>query len=244
MLKEAIFISGAAQRVGYGLAERFLTQTEYPVIFSYRTEHEAVAALKAKGAIGIQVDFSEPLQVASLISTLQAQTESLRAVIHNASLWVKDRDLELTSEKDVSYQALFEVHMAVPFQLTHALAPLLLNSNSPTSDVIALSDCAVENGRADYAAYLSTKAGLESLMRSLAHQWAPKIKANTIAPGLVLFHEQDSQEYRQARLAKMANPKPIGVEAIWAAVRFIMASEHVSGERIALGNLPSREKTG
>ena len=90
MVQNAIFITGAGQRVGLYLAKQFLQQTHYPVVFTYRSEREGVADLIALGAIGIQVDFDETGSIEQLVAALNQQVSSLRAVIHNASTWADD----------------------------------------------------------------------------------------------------------------------------------------------------------
>ncbi|WP_024851848.1 dihydromonapterin reductase [Hydrogenovibrio kuenenii] len=233
-LENAVLITGAGQRIGRFLAQRFLDETDYPVIFTYRTERPAVEELKSAGALGIQVDFTHPNAVHDCCSVLTEKVQSLRAVIHNASLWI---DEQLVLQKPELMQAMFDVHVHTPYQLNQVCLPLLQASSCEQKDIIALSDCRTSEGKADYAGYLSSKAALESLMLSHARAFAPDVKVNTIAPGLVCFNEGDSEDYKQKRLDESAIPKPAGMESIWQAVDFLMNSPTSTGSKIEIGQL-------
>lgn len=233
-LKNAVLITGAGQRIGRLLAQHFLDKTEYPVIFTYRTERPAVDELKAAGALGVQVDFTHPHTLHDFCTLLNERVQSLRAVIHNASLWVDEQTI---NDKPELMQAMFDVHVHAPYRLNQVCLPLLLANDSEQKDIIALSDCRTSEGKADYAAYLSSKAALESLMLSHARAFAPDVKVNIIAPGLVCFNEGDSDTYKRQRLAESAIPLPAGMESIWRAVNFLMESPTSSGSKLEIGHL-------
>jgi len=231
-LQEAILVTGAGQRIGYYLAEQFLAQG-VPVVFSYRQHRSAVDALKAKGALGFQVDFNDIVSLAAFLEELPTKVRSLRAVIHNASIWVTDAQITGTPSL---LEALLRVHISAPYQINQVCYPLLCQSQAKFADVIAMSDARVAAGHPDYSAYLASKAGLETLTKSLAKAWAPKVKLNVLAPGLVVFNEQDSEAQRLARLAENAIPQPIGFEGIWQAVQYLLNSETSTATRLALGH--------
>ena len=228
-LEQAVLISGAGQRIGYHLAQRFLQLGRYPVVFTYRQAHAEVAALKAQGALGFEVDFLQPNAVSELMVRLQQQVGSLRALIHNASLWTPDSALD-----NAGFDALYRVHMRTPFELNQACYSLFHANPDGLRDIISISDDALRYGSADYSAYLATKAGLQSLSRSFAAKYAPLVKVNDIQPGLIMFHPHDSPDYRQARLAKTALGIEPGADVVWQAVRFLMDNPYVTGTVLQL----------
>lgn len=232
MLQEAILITGAGQRIGQFLAEQFLAQHQ-PVVFTYRQHRPAVDVLKSKGALGFQVDFNDPDSLDAFLEVLPQQVNSLRAVIHNASVWVTDAQI---AESPDLLEALMKVHISAPYQINQVCYPLLCQSQAKFADVIAMSDARVAAGHRDYSAYLASKAGLETLTKSLAKAWAPKVKLNVLAPGLVVFNDRDNEAQRQARLAESAIPQPIGFEGIWQAVQYLLSSETSTATRLALGH--------
>ncbi|GKT12751.1 MAG: dihydromonapterin reductase/dihydrofolate reductase [Thiomicrorhabdus sp.] len=229
-LQNAILITGAGQRVGYHLAKQFLQQAEYPVIFTYRTPRPQVEELISLGALALQTDFTHSDSLPSLVETVQSQVSSLRCIIHNASLWLPDDQLESTAD----FQSLFQLHVQVPFTLNAQLTPLLKQSSSPLKDIISLSDCSVNRVSAEHIVYLSSKAAMQTMMKGFAKKLAPEIKVNDIAPALIMFNEGDSEEYKQKRLAQSALGIEPGPQVVWQAVQYLMNSAYTTGTILPL----------
>ncbi|MGC9385995.1 MAG: dihydromonapterin reductase [Hydrogenovibrio sp.] len=239
MLKDAVLITGAGQRIGLYLAKQFLAQGQL-VVFTYRTERPAVDDLKAQGALGFQVDFTDSAALNVFLDELPKHVESLRAVIHNASLWATDAQVDA---QPGLLGDLLAVHVEAPYRINQACRSLLEKTSAATTDIISLTDIKVASGHADYAAYLASKAGLASLTQSFAQAFAPRIKVNNIAPGLVIFHPEDSEAYRQKRLAESVIPVEPGEVSIWQAVQFLMHSPNATGSTVSLGSLKSSKSS-
>ncbi len=238
-MEKAVLITGAGQRIGFYLAEQFLQQTAYPVLFTYRTFRPEVQALQDLGAVGIQVDFNQPQAMSKLEAALQS-VQSLRGVIHNASIW--ETDAEVAAHPEL-WEQLFTVHAKVPYEVNQLCEPWLLRAveQGERADIVHITDCKAKRGAADYAAYLASKAALSSLTQSFAKRFAPNIKVNEIAPGLILFNEEDDEIYRQDRLAKNAIPIEPGPEVIWQTVDYLFKNIYATGTVIELGQLVKNE---
>lgn len=226
-LKNAILITGAGQRIGLHLAKQFLLDKDYPVIFSFRNAKPGVDELLKLGAHGIQVDFTDPKQRAAFIDEVKQTTTSLRAVIHNASIWLDD-------EVENSFDQQWQVHVKTPYELNQALAPMLRASDAELKDIICLSDANVERGSAGQIGYCATKAALQNMTRSFAQAFAPDIKVNDIAPGLIMFNAQDSADYRNKRLQKSLLGIEPGAEVVFDAVHYLMKSPYTTGTTLTL----------
>ena len=149
-----ILITGAGQRVGLHCAQRLLDEGQ-PVIFSYRSERPGVHALRERGAIGLFADFSSEAGILAFIAELKSQTDSLRAIIHNASAWVA----ETPGDESRALTDMFSVHMLAPYLINLHCSPLLQRS-SP-ADIVHISDDVVRKGSRQHIAYCATKAGLD-----------------------------------------------------------------------------------
>lgn len=226
-VKNAILITGAGQRLGEFLARKFLAAGEFPLVFTYRTEHPAVAELIELGAIGIQADFCETGAVEKLIAELNQQVKSYRAIIHNASLWLKD-----AAPKALENQ--WKVHVDAPFALNLALAEKLRASSSDLKDIISITDAMVERGQGDEAAYFASKAALQNMAKSFAQKFAPEIKVNDIAPALLKFNTWDSEAHKTARLKESLIQIEPGFEVVWQAVEYLLNSPYTTGTILKL----------
>lgn len=67
-----------------------LSEPKQPVIVSYRTHYPAIDGLREAGAICIPADFSTDEGVLAFADEVKAQTDGLRAIVHNASAWVAE----------------------------------------------------------------------------------------------------------------------------------------------------------
>ncbi|MBN2866236.1 MAG: dihydromonapterin reductase [Thiotrichales bacterium] len=226
MLQNAIFITGAGQRIGLFLAKQVLLHTDYPVVFTYRSEKPGVAELIALGAIGFQVDFNQVNAEQTLITQLQQTVASLRAVVHNASTWASDEDV---ANDFTLYDSMFKTHVELPYRLNVALKPLLDASDSALKDIVAITDTSVDLVNDQHIAYLASKTALNNLTKNFAKKYAPEIKVNAIAPGLILFNEGDTSEYKQKRLTQSAIPIEPGAIVIWQALEYLLNSSYTTG---------------
>ena len=222
-----ILITGAGQRVGLHCAHRLLDEGQ-PVIFSYRSERPGVQALRERGAIGIFADFSSEARVLAFIAQVHSRTQSLRAIIHNASAWIA----ETRGDESRAFIDMFNVHMLAPYLINLHCSPLLQRS-SP-ADIVHISDDVVRKGSRQHIAYCATKAGLDSLTLSFAAQFAPRIKVNGIAPAMVMFNEGDDAAYRAKVLAKSALGIEPGPDVIYQSVRYLLDNPYVTGTTLTV----------
>ena len=227
----AVFITGASQRIGAYLVRQFLTCTDYPVVFTYKTHRQEVDNLVALGAIAIQCDFENIDNLPGLVKQIKQHCKSLRAIIHNASLWLSDEQAPAFSAE---YQSLFRLHVEVPNFLNHQLQPLLLASSSELKDIISLSDFSVNKVTESHIAYLASKAAMQTASKAFAKKFAPDIKVNDIAPALIMFNENDSKAYKEKRLKQAALPIEPGAEVVWQAVKYLMNNPYTTGTCLQL----------
>jgi NAD(P)-dependent dehydrogenase (short-subunit alcohol dehydrogenase family) len=76
----------------------------------------------------------------------------------------------------------FKVNALGAVKILQALYPRLKNSQS--ASVVLFSTVAVQKGMPYHASISMAKGAIEGLVRSLAIEWAPKIRVNAIAPSL------------------------------------------------------------
>ncbi len=224
-----ILITGAGQRIGLALAQHFIQQGQ-AVIITYRTRHQAVDELEASGVTCIQADFSCDDSIMRFIQELRQATPKLRAIIHNASSW----DCEKTN-KDYAqlFDAMMRIHAKVPY-LINQYCEDMLKIEGEFTDVIHLTDYVVETGSPKHLAYAASKAALHNFTLSFAAKWAPHIKVNAIAPSLIIFNEDDDEQYKEKTLRKSLMGIEPGCQEIIAAVEMLLNSNYITGRSLAI----------
>ncbi|PKM31438.1 MAG: dihydromonapterin reductase [Gammaproteobacteria bacterium HGW-Gammaproteobacteria-11] len=223
--RQTILITGGAQRVGLHCARRLL-QDGFRVIITARQFDAERQQLADEGLELLKADFSRLEGIHTFITELKALQPRLRALIHNASLWLTD-----DQNPDALHQ-MFMVHMQAPMLINLACADLF--EPAPCADIIHITDYAAQRGSHKHTGYCASKAGLENLTLSFAKRLAPDVKVNAIAPALIMFNEQDSPEYRQKTLAKSALGIEPGPEVVYQSIRYLMDNPYVTGTSLTL----------
>ena len=222
-----ILITGGAQRIGLHCALRLL-ESGQPVIVSYRSEREGLAELRERGATTLAADFASEAGILDFIARLKDHTDSLRAIVHNASDWL----VETPGEEAAAFQQLFSVHMLAPYLINLHCSELLERSNP--ADIVHISDDVTRKGSSKHIAYCATKAGLDSLTLSFAAKLAPRIKVNGIAPALLMFNPDDDAAYRTKALAKSALGIEPGPQVIYQSLRYLLDNPYVTGTTLTV----------
>lgn len=219
-----ILVTGAGQRAGLRCVQRFLADQQ-PVILTYRRYRPVIAELEQAGAICIYADFSTAEGIETFIDTLKQTTPVLRGIVHNASSWWPDESGRAGADH---FEALFRVHMQAPYWINMACRELL-EAYPGTTDIIHVTDAVVRKGSAKHAAYVATKAGLESLTQSFAAMLAPNIKVNAIAPALLAFNEGDDEAYQRKALDKSLLNLVPGFDVLYHTVRYVLDNPYLTG---------------
>ncbi|MFK3969887.1 dihydromonapterin reductase [Pseudomonas sp. NPDC087358] len=222
-----VLITGASQRIGLYCAEQLLAEGQ-PVIISYRSERPGVQRLEQLGAITLKADFSSQASVMAFISQLKAHTDSLRAIVHNASEWLA----ETRGDEGDVFMRMFNVHMLAPYLINLHCADLLLRSDK--ADIIHIGDDVTRKGSSKHIAYCASKAGMDNLTLSFAARFAPKIKVNGIAPAMLMFQPDDDEQYRARTLAKSAVGIEPGPEVIYQSLRYLLDNPYVTGTTLTV----------
>jgi dihydromonapterin reductase/dihydrofolate reductase len=148
-----ILITGASQRVGLHCARRLLDEGQ-PLIVSYRSERPALDELRQRGALTLAADFSSEAGILAFIAELKQHTECLRAIVHNASDWLREEP----GHEAEAFTRMVNVHMLAPYLINLHCRPLL--ERSTPADIVHITDDVARRGSANRVAYCASKAGL------------------------------------------------------------------------------------
>lgn len=223
--QQSILITGAGQRVGLHCAKR-LADDGYHVIITCRYLRSEWEAQPLPGIEVMLADFATVEGIERFIQALKVRAPKLRAIIHNASLWLNDE-----GGAD-AFQTLFMLHMQAPMMINNACLALL--DPACQTDIIHLTDDVARKGSAQHMAYCASKAGLENLTLSFAKRLAPKVKVNAIAPALIMFNDEDDPAYRERTLSKSALGIEPGPDVVYQSIRYLMDSSYITGTSLTL----------
>lgn len=219
-MNKTILVTGASQRVGLELALR-LAQAGYSVISVSRTLKETSPH---PDIVQFQADLGVEQDRLALIDYINSNYDGLRAIIHNASLWLDD-SLE-------NLNIMFRLHVEAPYHLNLALGQQL--SRPEKTDIIHICDDTSSRGSKSHIAYAATKAALQNMVLSFAEKYAPDIRVNAILPGLLILKPDSDEEYRRQTLKKALLQFEPGAEPLIEAVFYLLEARYTTGSSVVI----------
>lgn len=198
-------VTGAARRIGASIVQT-LHQAGFRVgIHCHHSLADAnnlayiLNALKPDSAFVIQYDLTRKNAGEHIINVLTDSADRLDLLVNNASLFLRT-DMHQWSMAE--QKQLFVTNVFAPFALSMAAFPLLAKQKG---SIINITDIHADKPLKGYALYCQTKAALVMQTKALAKEFAPLVRVNAIAPGAIVWPEQDnslSQELRAHIIAK------------------------------------------
>ena len=178
-------VTGAASGIGRATAKLFAQHGAHVVLVDINEPGGALAVeeIRAQGgdAMFIRADVSSGEQVASMVLSTLNYYGHLDIVYSNAASYRLGRATEI-SEADWDYTQ--STCLKASWMIAHHAMPAMLHNDSGVF-IITASVQAIR-GYTRHCAYQAAKGGLLSLTRSLAADYAPKIRVNAILPGAVI----------------------------------------------------------
>ena len=187
-----VVVTGGSSGIGAATAQRFRDEGA-----------EVIVLARRPGPGGIACDVSDRDQVQQAF----ALVGDLDVLINNAGLSARNHALDITPEQ---WDGVVATNLSGAFWAAQAAGRLMLKGRGGVILNTASTNALV--GYRYYADYNATKAGLVALTKSLALEWAPKVRVNAVCPGYVLTPMQEA-EYTPEMLAEVNGRIPLGRHA-------------------------------
>jgi len=125
----------------------------------------------------------------------------------------------------------FRIHVTGHAAIISSVEERLKRNNG---SIIAVTDIQTDQPNKDYVWYYVAKSGLETLIRTLAVQWAPNVRCNIVAPGPLDWHEGwKDEERRQAILSSVPLLRVGRFDELASAVTWLaLDATYVTGQTI------------
>ena len=174
-------ISGGGTGIGAATARLFAREGAKVVVTGRRPEPlEAVAA--ETGGHAIPGDAADPDHAEAVVALATGAFGGLDIVVANAGLGFGGAAADVDDER---WQRTLDVNLTGAFRLARAAIPSLLERRG--GSIVMVSSVAGLVSGPGSAAYVTSKAGMNGLARSIAVDYGPSgIRANAVCPGWVV----------------------------------------------------------
>ncbi|MBE7437129.1 MAG: SDR family NAD(P)-dependent oxidoreductase [Spirochaetales bacterium] len=239
-MKKTALITGAATRLGKELALA-LADREYDVIIHYnRSTEEAqqtAAKAEAKGSQAFLLQKDLTADVSGLVSQAQELCSgSLALLINSASCYESGQIRDTTVDQ---FDRIFQTNLRAPFFLAQEF-----RAEAGSGQIINILDNKIHFAQFAYSAYALSKKALADLTLLAAREFAPDIRVNGIAPGVILPQKNRSQEYLTWRLDNIPLKRKGHVADIIHALDFLLRSDFLTGQIITVDGGESIQPAG
>ncbi|MCL5022973.1 MAG: SDR family oxidoreductase [Nitrospirae bacterium] len=224
-------VTGAGRRLGRAIALALAEEGVHTIIH-YRTERDGTDELLGElDRMGVKswplrADFEKEEQYNTLIAQALDMAGAVDIVINNASLFLPDTFETVTFANMARH---LEVNAWVPFSLCRQFSRLV-----GRGEIVNLLDSRINGYDWTHVSYIVSKQTFASLTRMMAIRYAPGIRVNGVAPGLVLPPPGKKEGY----LDKMAASVPLGRHGspkdVTDAVIYLLRSGFVTGEILSV----------
>ena len=234
-------VTGGGTGIGRGVALA-LARAGADTVVAARTPEpleETCAKVRALGrrALAVQTDVTDTAQVGNMVARAMDAFGRVDVLVNNAGgnagPTFRQRLLLEMSAQDIDET--FTVNVRSMLSCSQAVAPIM--NRQEQGAIINVASRAGRESTAPSAGggvYPASKAAVVSLTRLMAVEWAPNIRVNCVAPGMIdtpRVAARRSPELTRNQLASIALGRPGSPEDIAGAVLYLAsdAAEWVTG---------------
>ena len=219
---KTVLITGASRGLGRTIARDF-AKYGAKVIINYNKSYDKALGLKNEidkefeEAIIIKTDISNEEEVKAMFDEIKKEGLTLDVVVNNAGISI-DNLIDLKSSEE--FKTVLNINLLGTF-LVSKYAREILNKGS---SIINISSDNVIYGYPESIDYDASKAGIISLTKNFAKEYAPDVRVNCILPGWIdtemnkdLDEKQIEDINEKTLLERFAKPEEISNVVLFLA---------------------------
>jgi pteridine reductase len=234
-------VTGASKRIGRAIALSLAGSGHGVVVHYNSSKEDAIRLCKEIEDLNVpawplRADLGRPAEAEGLIGRAVEECGPLSVLINNASIFPA-ATLDEVTFKDFTLN--MTVNAWAPFCLSRAF-----NRYAKKGVIVNILDARRTGEDASHAAYSISKHALEGITRLCAMRFAPHIRVNAVAPGLILPPQDKDVSYleklkKRVPLQRYGDPRDIADAVVFLVKSRFITGEivHVDGGRRKLGTI-------
>jgi NAD(P)-dependent dehydrogenase (short-subunit alcohol dehydrogenase family) len=235
--RKRILVTGGAKRAGRRLVEHLSASGHAIIIHANSNAAEAdqlCETLRAKNpdTWSIHADLSDHSAAYALIDqAARLAGGPISGLINSASVF--DYDAPSAIKLDV-----LDLALAVNLRAPALLSERFFAQADPARDncIINMLDQKLWNLNPDFFSYTLSKAGLLAVTDMMARAFAPTVRVNAIAPGLLLPSFDQSQAEFEAVASRNPMGRPINLDDMTSTAEFLLGNTALTAQILHVDN--------
>ena len=229
---KVVLVTGAAKRIGRGIALRLAKEGARVAIHYAESEKEAreTAALCGDAPI-FKANLEKVSEIERMFQEVREKCGRLDGLVNNAARFTRFDPLEV---KEADWDFIHSVNLKAVFFCCQQGAKLMRDFGNG-GRIVNISSLGGIRPWAEHAHYCASKAGVIHMTRALAKAFAPyKISVNSVAPGVIPFGEENAPSVRPLIEQTPAGRAGTADEIAEAVLYFLQTSEFITGQLVAV----------
>jgi pteridine reductase len=231
-----ILITGAAKRIGAACA-RLLHSEGFNIFLHYRSSAfeaqqlcDELNQLRANSAKIMQADLLNMVELEALAKQATMAWGGITVLVNNASAFYPTVIADTTERQ---WDELMGSNLKAPFFLAQALSKTLADNKGCIVNIV---DIHAERGLSGYPVYSIAKAGLTAMTKVLAKELGPAVRVNGVAPGAILWPDNDLSDAAKLEILHRIILKRSGepVDIAKAVLFLIKDADYITGQLLTV----------
>jgi len=222
-------VTGAARRLGRATALALAGEGADLVLHCNRSLDQLEDTVAEAREMGVRVsscqaDFSKKDAVDEMFAEAIEKAGQIDFLVNNASIFPQN-DLSTLSEN--SLQECMRINVYAPAALSRKLA----EQGIPGS-IVNYLDTRIVRRDPDHIDYLISKRALQSMTIVMAREFAPQVRVNAVAPGLILPPRGEDSSYLEGLAERIPLQRHGGTRDVANAALFLLKTDFITGQVI------------
>ncbi|MDA9174688.1 SDR family oxidoreductase [Gammaproteobacteria bacterium] len=201
---KTVVITGGSKGIGLEITKTFLKHQANVIILA---RNKPKRKIQSQGNAGyfIECDIRNTESIDSAIKDIASKYKSIDVLINNAGGAPMANSLTASPK---FHEAIIDLNLTAPLNLSQKIAKKMIKQKT-VSNIINISSVTATRPTPGSAAYGAAKGALVNLTKTLAVEWAPKIKVNSIIVGYIETENSILHYGSKSEINKVAKTIPL-----------------------------------